>query len=133
MSTFSFTLEVEDPHGRSQEELAEALYEAGCDDALVHWNGGRIFVDFDRDAEDMQDALQTGARDIGHADCVLLSSKWEEAQYMVARLRITRAAGQLNPFARVPTGSAEHTIQTSARAANPRKQPPVERIVLSAY
>src|SRR5437762_1349528 len=39
------------------DEVADALYEAGCDDALVGSRDGVVFLDFDREANSFQDAV----------------------------------------------------------------------------
>ena len=45
-------------------EIADALYEAGCDDALVGSRDGVIFADFDREAPSSAEAIISAVRQI---------------------------------------------------------------------
>lgn len=56
MTTHTFTLIVEGPDV-TDPDIADALFEAGCDDALVGRSHGVQFVDFDREAESIEDAV----------------------------------------------------------------------------
>jgi len=58
MKTYSFSIAcraVED--GRDYEEIVDALYEAGCDDALVMERAGAFVLEFDREAQSFAKAL----------------------------------------------------------------------------
>ena len=57
MTVFSFTLIIRDSGDRDLNELSNTVFEAGCDDALVGCSNGVWYVDFDREAETMADAL----------------------------------------------------------------------------
>jgi len=48
-------------------EIADALYEAGCDDALVGSRGGVLFVEFDREAPSSAEAIISAIRQIESA------------------------------------------------------------------
>jgi hypothetical protein len=62
---FSFALYVS---GISTEGAYEdALFEAGCDDALVCERGGELFLDFDRQAESYERAVASARRDVERA------------------------------------------------------------------
>lgn len=67
MPTFTFTLEVQGPdvHG---EETVNALFEAGCDDALVGSSDGIQFLDFDREAVSLEEAVRSAVVDIESVD-----------------------------------------------------------------
>ncbi len=67
MPTFTFTLEVQGPdvHG---EETVNALFEAGCDDALVGSSDGNQFLDFDREAVSLEEAVRSAVVDIESVD-----------------------------------------------------------------
>ena len=56
MRSWSFTLIVEGKDLQS-EETFDALFEAGCDDALVGRTNGVQYMDFDREALTLADAV----------------------------------------------------------------------------
>ncbi len=49
------------------DEVADALYEAGCDDATVSMRSGRVYLSFDREAASMREALLSAVRDVRKA------------------------------------------------------------------
>ena len=49
------------------EAIAEALYEAGCDDAGVGSCEGVVSVDFDRESESLGDAIGSAVKDVAKA------------------------------------------------------------------
>jgi hypothetical protein len=49
------------------DELANALYEAGCDDALIGMRDGLFFAEFGRDAPTFREALISAIEDIERA------------------------------------------------------------------
>lgn len=63
---FSFSLTL---HGASEliPEIADALYEAGCDDALVGSRDGVLFAEFDREAPSSAAAIISAIRQIESA------------------------------------------------------------------
>ena len=63
MQNWSFTLIIEGGDLQSDETF-NALFEAGCDDALVGRSNGIQFMDFDRDAETLADAVLSAVGDI---------------------------------------------------------------------
>jgi hypothetical protein len=48
-------------------ELEDALFEAGCDDALLGIQGGMIFLDFSRRASSFREALLSAIEDVEKA------------------------------------------------------------------
>ena len=64
MSTFQFTLIVDGPDLQDQ-PLIDQLFEAGCDDATVGSRDGVQYVDFDREAEALDDAILSARRGPG--------------------------------------------------------------------
>lgn len=64
-----FTLIVEGPDLQS-EPLIDALFDAGCDDATVGRVDGVQYVDFDRDAANLGDAVLSAVRDVEKLDGV---------------------------------------------------------------
>jgi predicted TIM-barrel enzyme len=48
-------------------DYEDALFEAGCDDALISVVDGRLRLDFEREAESYDSAIETARRDIQKA------------------------------------------------------------------
>ncbi len=44
--------------------LEDSLYEAGCDDALINFRSGTVYLDFDREAVSLEDAVISAIRDV---------------------------------------------------------------------
>src|SRR5215212_6054507 len=63
MQTFRFTLLIA---GRAEidQELEDALYEGGCDDALLSVSNGQILLDFDREGTSITDAILSAIKDV---------------------------------------------------------------------
>lgn len=63
MKTFDFTLTLS---GQDEltDELADALYGGGCDDALLGTVDGRMYLDFGREAETYEEAVASATRDV---------------------------------------------------------------------
>ena len=59
----SFTLVLSGAREIS-DEMAEGLFEAGCDDALPGSRDGTVFLDFDREAESFPTAVLSAIRDV---------------------------------------------------------------------
>ena len=56
MKKHEFTLVLEAPTGLDA-GLEDALYEAGCDDALLSFRSGIAYLDFEREAENLENAI----------------------------------------------------------------------------
>lgn len=63
MSTFQFTLIVDGPNLQEQ-PLIDRLFEVGCDDATIGSSDGVQYVDFDREAEALDDAILSAVDDL---------------------------------------------------------------------
>ena len=63
MQRFTFTLVVE---GRDlkTDEVVDALFEKGCNDALVGTSEGVQFLDFDREAGSADEAVRSAVADV---------------------------------------------------------------------
>lgn len=59
MDTHSFTLILDVDPDHVEGPLADALFEAGCDDALLGVADGVVHLDFDREAPSLVDALSS--------------------------------------------------------------------------
>jgi hypothetical protein len=75
MTTYSFTLILAGVDAMTP-EMAEALYEAGCDDSTPGSSGGVVIVDFGREAESLGDAVGSAIKDV------------EKAGYKVAKVEV---------------------------------------------
>lgn len=69
MSTHHFTLIV-DGVDLQDESVVNGLFESGCDDALVGSADGVQFLDFDRDAASLGDAVLSAVADVERVDGV---------------------------------------------------------------
>ena len=69
MANHDFTLIIE---GRDihNDEVFDALYEAGCDDALFRSKDGTQYMDFTREAATLDEAISSAVRDIETVDGV---------------------------------------------------------------
>ena len=84
METFSFRVVLadpdsilDDPSNERFAEMCEAVFEAGCDDSTPGASCGVVFVDFDREADSLREAIETAVADV------------ERAGYRVARVEPT--------------------------------------------
>lgn len=66
MQTYSFTAILKD-HSECSEEMADALFEAGVDDALIGSSYHRETINFGREAESFTAAIQSANQDIRKA------------------------------------------------------------------
>ena len=64
--TYAFTLVYNGPSELTQ-ELEDAIFEAGCDDALLGIVAGQMTLDFHRKAPSFQEALTSAIADVGRA------------------------------------------------------------------
>ena len=69
MSTYHFTLIVDGPDVQSGSAI-DALYEAGCDDALIGRTDGIQYIEFDREAAGVVEAVLSAVADIERVDGV---------------------------------------------------------------
>jgi hypothetical protein len=67
MQTHTFTLLLAGVRELT-EEVANALYESGCDDALVGSRDGVVFLDFDREAPSFREAVLSAIADVEKTD-----------------------------------------------------------------
>jgi len=70
---FTFTLRGVDD---LTADVADALFEAGCDDASPHSEGTTVYLDFHREAETLGKAIESAVNDV------------ERAGYSVARVDV---------------------------------------------
>ena len=63
MKTYTFTLLLSGAT-KLQEDLEDRFFESGCDDALLSFRDGVFYIDFDREAESMQEAILSAILDV---------------------------------------------------------------------
>ena len=68
MKTFDFEV-VLAPDTEMTEELADRLYEAGCDDGLPGMSCGIACVGFSREADCLESAIRSAVADVQKAGC----------------------------------------------------------------
>ena len=64
--SFSFALILAGVEGETA-AIEDALFESGCDDALLGRRDGVYFLDFDREAKSFVEAIRTAIRDVQQA------------------------------------------------------------------
>lgn len=64
--TYSFTLVLKNVDEDTL-NLEDSLYEAGCDDAIVNYRNGAVYLEFDRDSTSIEEAVMTAIKDIRSA------------------------------------------------------------------
>ena len=63
MPTYQFTLIVDGPDLQDEQRI-DALYESGCYDALVGRSHGVQYLEFDREAASLKDAILSAVADV---------------------------------------------------------------------
>jgi len=61
--TFQFTLVLKKVHEHTL-DLEDSLYEAGCDDALINFRNRAVYLDFDREAKTLEEAVISAIKDV---------------------------------------------------------------------
>ena len=70
MPVYTFTVVLAD-QTELTEDLAEALVDAGCDDGSSRSCDGVVSIDFDRDADSLEQAIRSAIADVQKAGCRL--------------------------------------------------------------
>lgn len=63
MNNFHFTL-ILDGVDETTPGLEDALFEAGCDDALINYKNGTVYLDFDREGKELEHTIISAIKDI---------------------------------------------------------------------
>ena len=66
--TYQFTLVLSGLRDVT-DELAEAIYGAGCDDALIGSGGGEVYIDFDRESPSFVGAVLSAISQVESCGC----------------------------------------------------------------
>jgi hypothetical protein len=64
--TYQFTVVLKSVNDKI-DELEDSLYEAGCDDALINFRNGAVYLEFDREASSLEEAVVSAIKDIRSA------------------------------------------------------------------
>ena len=70
MPTFDFQLVLADVETMN-EEIADALYEAGCDDGTAFSSQGIAAIGFSREAQSLEEAVRSAIADVNKAGFVV--------------------------------------------------------------
>lgn len=76
---FTFVIEAENPETEVN-SLADALYEAGCDDALLGTTGGEICLDFCREADSERQAVAEAVRQVRAAGAKVVRMEKDQSK-----------------------------------------------------
>ena len=69
MSKYEFTLVLAQPDELT-EDLAEALFAAGCDDGSPGSCNGIVSIDFHRESDSLENAIRSAIAQVDQAGCV---------------------------------------------------------------
>jgi transcriptional regulator with XRE-family HTH domain len=97
MKTYHFTIVVRDAQ-IGMTDLEDRLFEAGCDDALLCSYNQTVYLEFDREAINAEQAIKTALADIkaaGFRQPVVQEAGVSTLSEMADRAGITRAAFSL--------------------------------------
>lgn len=100
MNLYHFSILIRDANPQI-EALEDRLFEAGCDDALICFNNRTVYLEFDREAENAQIAIESAMLDIqkaGFYELILQESGVSSLAEIAHRTGLTRTA--LSNYAR---------------------------------
>ncbi len=60
---YQFTLILKNVHEKTA-DLEDSLYEANCDDALIHFKNGAVYLEFDRTSTSLEEAVISAIKDV---------------------------------------------------------------------
>ncbi len=80
-TTYHFTVILADIHEMT-EDLAKALFEAGCDDGSPRSSNGVATIDFDRETESIEHAVRSAVANVQKAGCHVAGVKIEAKDYL---------------------------------------------------
>lgn len=61
--TYSFTLVLKNVNENTN-GLEDSLFETGCDDALINFKNGAVYLEFDREASSLEEAVISAIQDV---------------------------------------------------------------------
>lgn len=63
---YQFTLVLKNIDEKTS-DLEDSLYEAGCDDALINYRNGAVYLEFDREADSLENAVISAIKNVKSA------------------------------------------------------------------
>lgn len=63
VKTYQFTLVLKNVNEKTN-DLEDSFFEAGCDDALINYRNGAVYLEFDREASSLEEAVISAIKDI---------------------------------------------------------------------
>src|SRR4051794_37983041 len=63
MKTYQFTLILKNVNENTG-DLEDSLFEAGCDDALINFKNGTVYLEFDREASSLENAVVSAIKQV---------------------------------------------------------------------
>lgn len=94
MNNYHFTVVVRDARANLS-ELEDKIFEAGCDDALLCSYNDTIYLEFDREADNAEQAVSSALNDIrslGFHDLIVEEQGYSTLAEMAERAGMTRQA-----------------------------------------
>jgi len=92
MNVYEFTLVLETQAGL-EDGLEDALFEAGCDDAALSFRKGIAYLNFDREAKDLESAIISAIQQVEDAGLSLWVKRVEPSD-LVTSAEIARRLGR---------------------------------------
>lgn len=83
MKTYEFTLVLESTGGIS-DQMEDALFEAGCDDAILCFRNGIAYLDFDREAENLEKGVISAIHQAEHTGLPLSVKRVEPSDFVTS-------------------------------------------------
>lgn len=65
--TYQFTLVLKNAN-KNTKHLEDSLFKAGCDDALIHIKNGTVYLEFDREAFFLEEAVVSAIKNVQYMD-----------------------------------------------------------------
>lgn len=96
---YQFTLILKNVDEKTP-HLEDSLYEAGCDDALINFRNGAVYLDFERKDQSLEQAVLSAIKDVESASieaivCSVGPEDWVTKSEVAKRLEIKRQAVSL--------------------------------------
>src|SRR5438105_7503687 len=61
--TYQFTLVLKNVHEKTH-DLEDSLFESHCDDALINYKNGTVYLEFDRKASSLEEAVVSAIQNV---------------------------------------------------------------------
>ncbi len=119
MKNHEFTLVIEASAGMTN-QLEDGLFEAGCDDALLSFRGGIAYLDFDRQAKNLESAVVSAIRQVEQSGLNLKVKRVEPSDLVtsaeIAR-RLSRSRQSIQQLISGSRGDADFPIPVAGVTA----------------